>query len=78
MKRIFRSSQFDKICRHIRGLDLPQYGVPYGGASGMILPSLVDEMLAAVERFDEIHVVSYFDGRDGVNRFEPDADSYYL
>ena len=78
MKKKIRRSQFANICKTVYGPFLGKYGVPYGGVTGMIFPEHIDEMLLAVERFTDVHVVSFNDRGGGVNRYVPDAPFYKL
>ena len=78
MEKPVTQNEFWEICDEVNGIDLPKYGVPYDGASGMIFPYNIDHMLAAVERFPELHVVSYYNAFRGVNRFCEDAAFYCL
>ena len=78
MKAPLRTSQFCQLIEEISGLSMAKYGMPYDGVLGSIYPENVDFMLVAIERFPELHVVSYRKDFSGVNRFIEGAAFYRL
>ena len=78
MKTLLRASQFCQVSKQIGGLSLAKYGVPYDGVLGSIYQKNVDFMLIAIERFPELHVVSYREDFSGVNCFIECASFYRL
>lgn len=83
MKKIYRKSQLHLIIgKQITGFDMHRYQLPYDGAVGSFQATNLDHvelMLLAVERYPELHVVTFFLDGSAVNRYEPkDAFVYRL
>jgi len=78
MKRVLATSDFGLICPYLAPWVLIRCGIPRVNMSPNIEPVLVDEMLRAVALFPHLHVVSYFEGFYGYNRFIEGAKYYRL